>query len=227
MAVRTQVYFDTTDHVRIVGDYVLPEEDIRSAALFLHMMPADRKSYRTFQDGVALCGVASLAIDLRGHGDSTFQEGRDEPLNYTKFTDAEHQASIEDVRGAAAYLRELTRKPFSQFACVGASIGANLAIQFASEVQELPLVIALSPGLDYRGIATVPCIEKMKAENQRVILASSNGDTYSHDTIKELHKVSPSFSTIVVQEGSEHGTNLFLDQEFALKVAKALCTMRI
>jgi len=227
MSVRTNVYFDTPDHVHIVGDYVLPEEDIRSVAVFLHMMPATRKSYMAFQEAVALCGVASLAIDLRGHGDSTTMEGREEPLDYNHFSEKEHQSSIWDVRGAVQYLTELTNTPVDRCMLVGASIGANLALQFSSEEHRIPLTVALSPGLTYRGIETLPLVSAIDQTKQRLLLAASTEDTYSREAAQKLHAAAPDASTAVIREGFEHGTDMFQDQEFALKIARALCAMHL
>lgn len=227
MSVRTHVFFDTPDHVHIVGDYVLPEEDIRRCAVLVHMMPATRKSFGFFQDALALGGIASLAIDLRGHGDSVLVNGQDAPLDYRDFSPEQHQQSIWDVRGAVAYLCQLTGKQPNTCTLVGSSIGANLAIQCASEEQGIPLTIALSPGLDYRGIDTLALINKIDFSRQRVILASSTEDTYSFESAQKLHAAAPAYTELFVREGSEHGTDMLEDNDFALKIVQALCTMNI
>lgn len=227
MSVRTNVYFDTPDHVHIVGDYVLPEEDIRSAVVFLHMMPATRKSYAAFQEAVALCGVASLSIDLRGHGDSTTMEGRAEPLHYEDFLEEEHQSSIWDVRGAVQYLTELSNVQIDRCMIVGASIGANLALQFSSEEHRIPLTVALSPGINYRGIETLPFVSAIDSAKQKLLLAASTEDTYSYETVQKLHAAAIDASTALVREGSEHGTDMLQDHEFSLKIAQALCTIQL
>src|SRR3989339_472164 len=92
---RNTIWFDTADGVRIFGDYVLPEEGIIAGAVMLHMMPSTRQSYRILQDAIAHCGIASLAIDLRGHGESILQNGK--AINYQDFSNQQHQDSIADV----------------------------------------------------------------------------------------------------------------------------------
>lgn len=227
MSLRTQVFFDTPDHVHIVGDYVLPEDDIQRCAVLVHMMPATRKSFTFFQEALALGGVASLAIDLRGHGDSVSVNNQDTPLDYRDFSPEQHQQSIWDVRGAVAYLCQLTAKPSKACVLVGASIGANLAIQCASEEHTIPLTIALSPGLDYRGIHALSFIKRMDSSRQRAILASSTEDAYSFESTQKLHAEAPEYTELFTREGSEHGTDMFEDNDFALKIVKVLCTINI
>jgi alpha-beta hydrolase superfamily lysophospholipase len=226
MSVRTKVFFDTPDHVHIVGDYVLPEDDIQNCAVLVHMMPATRASFSFFQEALALGGVASLAIDLRGHGDSVYVNKKEKALDYRDFSPKQHQQSIWDVRGAVVYLCQLAAKEPSACALVGASIGANLAIQCASEEHSIPLVIALSPGIDYRGICTLPLIQKMDSSRQHIILASSSEDAYSLESVQKLHQAAPKYSELVTREGSEHGTDMLEDYNFALKIAQALCTIK-
>jgi len=226
MSIRTRVFFDTPDHVHIVGDYVLPENDIQSCVVLVHSMPTTRERFSLFQEALALGNVATLAIDLRGHGDSVSVDGRDTPLDYHDFSPEEHQQSILDVRGAVHYLCEMTTKKISACALVGASIGANLALECASEEHTLPLVIALSPGMDYRGIRALPAIQTLDPTLQRAILVSSTKDAYSYESVQNLHQAAFAYSELIIREGNEHGTDILEDHECALKIARILCTMK-
>lgn len=223
MPLRNILYIETQDKVKIVGDMVLPDEDIQGASLLLHMMPATRKSYEHFQDALAVCNIASFAIDLRGHGESVLQEGNDVALDYKKFTDADHQKSLLDVDSAYQYMCDLTHMSPQRTSVIGASIGANLAILFLTSHKDIPIAVALSPGMEYKGIRIKDSIHSLRFNNQRLILAASKGDMYSHDSVQEIHAEIPEQSVVYDQEDDAHGTDLFQHEDFAIKIISFLC----
>ena len=177
------VHLKTQDGVEIVGDYYPPVGDIQvvngasRGVILLHMMPSDRKSWVKFAEKLQKVGLPTLAIDLRGHGES--QGG---PESYKSFSDAEHQNSKLDVITAALFLRS---KKVDEFHLVGASIGANLALQYLAEHPNARSAILLSPGLDYRGLKTLPLIGQVP-ESRGVFLVASADDQYSADTVNQL-----------------------------------------
>lgn len=194
------------DSAIIVGAYeTVPSA--RAAVLLLHMMPATKESWHTLQIELAKRGLASLAIDLRGHGESVRSEdGR--CFDFRAFSDAEHQESKLDVEVAIAWL-EQKGFPVSRQAIVGASIGANLAIQAGAENQWLKGVAALSPGLDYHGIKTEATVGAL-AEDQKLFLVASPDDVESFKAINRLVEVSKA-ATVVVEAKSGHGTEIFVN----------------
>lgn len=195
-----RVEITTQDNVKIIGDYY-PAKSKRGV-LLLHMMPADRKSWASFAGKLQPAGFQALAIDLRGHGES---EGG--PNGYRDFSDTEHQASRFDVEAAADFLKS---RGVSDLHLAGASIGANLALQYLAEHPEVKSAVLFSPGLDYRGIVTAPALEKVR-EEQGVYLVAADDDSYSRDTVNELsRKISLDgrrAQKIFVRGG--HGTKLF------------------
>jgi alpha/beta superfamily hydrolase len=132
----------TSDGMQIAGTYI--PGSLPFGIVLLHMMPAVRGSYATFASELSESDYHTLAIDLRGHGESG---GGD----YQNFTDEQHQKSIMDVLAAVDYLHK--QNPNMKIGMVGASIGANLALQYAA-ANPTAFVVLLSPGLNYRGIET-------------------------------------------------------------------------
>lgn len=202
------VRIKTQDGVEIVGDYYPPVGDIQimngasRGVILLHMMPADRKSWAVFAKKLSESGLPTLAIDLRGYGES--QGG---PGGYKSFSDSEHQDSKLDVTAAALFLRS---KGVDEFHLVGASIGANLALQYASEHPNARSVILLSPGLDYRGLKTAPLIEKVPP-SRGVYLVASEDDSYSRDTVSDLASriTLDEKHQVKIFESGGHGTTIF------------------
>ncbi len=169
------------------------------------MMPATRESWLPFQEKLAQANIASLAIDLRGHGQSTQQDNHQ--LDYRLFKDVDHQASIEDAR---AGLQFLIKQGFSmdKIFLIGASIGANLALQLTVDTGVTPKTILLSPGLNYRGITTDNLIKKL-SPNQSVLILSSSEDEESFESSKKLHELNPGQTIFWPLENMGHGTHIF------------------
>lgn len=200
-----KISFQTSDGVTIVGDWYSVEQPKRFA-LLLHMMPATKESWQPLAEALKAAGVASLAIDLRGHGESTQSSGG--ALDYKKFSDAEQQAKMRDMEAAVAWLKEKGARE-EAIAFVGASIGANLAMVYGSEHNKVPVIVALSPGLDYRGVNAERAGVRI-APDQKVLLAAAEGDTYSFDTINTLAGRMVAVEPEVLRYGgSAHGTDLF------------------
>lgn len=200
------------DGIRIAGDHFSGEPP-RSAALLLHMMPSTKDSWPAFASRLSALGIASLAIDLRGHGASGLG-----PYGYRAFDDAAHRAKRLDVEAGLAWLRE--RHPGLPLLAVGASIGANLALRATAEHDDIAAVLALSPGLEYHGVAIGDVPARLRP-GQRALLAASREDGYAFESVEALKAMETraKIGTIVL-DGASHGTDMFTaDPAFAERAA--------
>lgn len=207
------VKFQTTDGVIIVGDFVNPSS-AKKAVLLLHMMPAERGSWQPLSSELNKAGFSTLAIDLRGHGQSTEMQkvgGTKQKLDFKNFSDAEHQASRLDSDAAMNFLKS---KGFLEenILVAGASIGANLALDVMYRYHKIGRGVLLSPGLDYRGVLTESAIKQLSA-TQKIWIIAAEGDEYSADSTKTLASLRPDISKSTIFPGSDHGTNLFNSQK--------------
>lgn len=195
------INLQTQDGVQIVGDYYSTLSS--KGVLLVHMMPSDRKSWRVFAEKLAQAGFQALAIDLRGHGES-----EDGPEGYKTFTDAEHQASIKDLEAGVEFLR---KRGVEKLYLVGASIGANLSLQYGAGRDDVAALVLMSPGLDYRGIKTEELVSHLK-ESQGIYLVASEEDSYSFNSVKTLsQKIQPDNQIRVSRffRDAGHGTQIF------------------
>lgn len=192
----------TRDGWEIVGDYHKSAGESDTAVLMLHMMPATRKSFAGLAAKFQEADIPSLAIDLRGHGES--QGG---PDGYRNFSDKEHRDSIFDVKSGAEFLKT---KGAKKIFLIGASIGANLSLQYLTTDSAATAVILLSPGLDYKGIKTNELV-KMVAGGKAIYFIAANDDKYSAASIETLYDVTPDGvkRDIKIFDTGGHGTNLF------------------
>lgn len=192
------VSFATDDGVTIIGNYW---KGSGNAVLLLHMLPATKESWNEFAEKLNDEGFTVLAIDLRGHGEST----NNGTLNYKTFTDAQHQASIKDVEAAVSYLK---KQGATNISIAGASIGANLALVYQSEHQEIKKTILLSAGENYRGVVTGPAAEALQ-EDQKVFFIEGSSDPSSAGTADVLSSALSGDREVMIYNTSAHGTNLF------------------
>lgn len=212
---KQRVEFTTNDGVVIVGNWY-PVDGATRVVLLLHMMPATKESWEELARELNKREIAALAIDLRGHGESTKKGVRSNgvrnketgDINFQRFSDVEHQESIRDVRAAVEWLATQGFEK-DQILLTGASIGANLALQFASETSTIKRVALLSPSLDYRGVMTETAIVGLTPDSLLLVIVSQEDD-YAAESSEILHSRRPSI-TLTLVDGSAHGTDLFDD----------------
>ncbi|PJA47168.1 hypothetical protein CO172_02935, partial [Candidatus Uhrbacteria bacterium CG_4_9_14_3_um_filter_36_7] len=132
------IKFTTSDKIEIFGIYEKVDSELN--ALLLHMMPATKESWQPFMQKLAENDISSLAIDERGHGESTMRD----TIFYKNFIDEEQQAKIYDVKGGLDFLK-IRGATFDQLFVIGASIGANLSIEILKYHPDIKKSVALSP----------------------------------------------------------------------------------
>jgi esterase/lipase len=132
----------TSDETQIAGTYT--PGSLPFGVVLLHARPADKDSWTGFSRLLNEAGYHTLAIDFRGHGDSGGKQ-------YEEMTDEETQKSIFDVMAAVTYLHN--QNADMKIGFVGASIGANLALQYGA-ANPASFLVLMSPGLNYYGIET-------------------------------------------------------------------------
>ncbi|HDS29922.1 MAG TPA: hypothetical protein ENN67_02640 [Firmicutes bacterium] len=178
------------------------------ACLLVHQLGKDRKTYAEFQQILSRAGIASLAIDMRGHGEST---GGAE-LSHRGFSPEQWEQVKNDFFAGLEYLRNRNGVDPSRLGVVGSSIGANLAvIAIADEMSagvENPVksLLLLSPGTRYQGIQPHPRARQL--ERIPVLIVSSEGDSQSYPGSQSLSQAARNGSLYSI-EGRVHGTDLF------------------
>lgn len=191
----------TSDRVKIAGaHYKMPAGS--PGILLLHMMAATRDSWQGFAGKLNEAGIGALAIDLRGHGES---DGG--PEGYKSFSDGEHQKSIEDVRAGIAFQKA---EPHEPLFIAGASIGANLALQYMAENNEISRTILLSPGINYKGIETLPLAQKIKPEKQVYVVAAKDDQNVegADKQAQEIYDALNCKKELKIFEVGGHGTDI-------------------
>jgi dienelactone hydrolase len=200
------IRFTTSDGIEIAGSYRKPAGEAGEKApglLLIPMLSRTRKDYDEFSARLSESGFASLAIDIRGHGDSTM-DGR---IRFGRFTDKEWNDCIKDVNAAFGWLSNCGDVDPDYICVLGASIGANFVLKIGSR-SEIAMVVALSPGEDYHGVQVIDDAKKIHEKPVYIIVA--DGDSYSYESSNKLAQVmDPSVELRVIKNNKKHGTQMF------------------
>lgn len=197
-----RVTFLADDGVSIAGTLYEPAARPAPAVILVHMLARSRKDWEPVAQRLAEEGIAALAIDLRGHGESgqgpaVAAEGETvERLRLAGMT--------ADVRAARRFLDTRPELVHDGVGLAGASLGASLVALVAAEDPAVRSIALLSPSLDYRGVR----IEAAMRKYQRpALLVASREDPYAWRSMRELAKDAGARELILL-EGAGHGTTM-------------------
>jgi pimeloyl-ACP methyl ester carboxylesterase len=218
------VNFLTDDGVSIIGSYYSPLNVVSNASpttttttptvILLHMLGKDRSTWNAFASTLSQKeGYAVLSIDLRGHGESV-KENNGNTISFQSFTPDDYNKMVLDVNAAKQFLITNKNANPNNISIVGASIGANVAINYAAMDPTIKSVVLLSPGINYRGVSTEEAITKYK-NNNSVYIAATEGDSEAADGSKILCEKINCDGNLKIYSGgnsNSHGTNMFSDQ---------------
>ena len=139
----------------LVGDLTTPETmSLNSFAILLHKAAGDRKAYVAMAEAMATRGIASLRIDLRGHGDSN-NLGAFNP-EISRYLDDNDPAIVRnfsliragdrDIVSIMQWLDEQPRLTSLPLVVMGSSYTGEEMVEAAVDTRFADIYVALSPG---------------------------------------------------------------------------------
>lgn len=185
----------TTDGKSIAYTYY-PGAKGQPGAILLHQLRRDRHDYDTFAPQLKSAGYNVVSIDVRGHGESTG--------NWELFSTDDFRKIILDIAAAKSFLGK-NGADTKHLVLIGASFTANSVINYAAQDRDVAAVVAISPGLDFRGIKPLEGIEN--APNATLLVAAED-DSYSAESVRTLYSKNTDVETKIYAEGG-HGHELF------------------
>ncbi len=171
-AAGTRVSIPSSDGVTLAGEVYESAARPAPAVVLVHMLSRNRGDWGSLPDRIRETGITALAIDLRGHGQSS---GAAQDL----------QGMIRDVRAATGWLATRPNVRSDQIAIVGASLGASLALLAAVELPQARALALISPSLDYRGLRTDVGLLK-RLGSRSIWLAASDQDPLALRTLRDM-----------------------------------------
>jgi pimeloyl-ACP methyl ester carboxylesterase len=193
--VQTMPKLTASDGASIAYTYY-PAPGRAPGAILLHQFRRDRHDYDAFAPQLQDAGYSVIAIDVRGHGQSSG--------NWQTMTDADFTKLPLDIRAAKDFLAAQGADT-KHLLLVGASFTANAAINYAATDKNVTALIGISPGLDFRGITPEQGIGG--APNTTLLLAAED-DVYSAQSVRALAKQNPRVTVKVYPSGG-HGVALY------------------
>lgn len=136
----------------LIAGFYLPAQPGKKTVILLHDIGKDHKAFATFAEKLSNHGMGYLALDLRGHGDSTnlgtyrsfAKEGVDN--DYNKMT--------RDVDAAMEYLKS-QKVADTDIMWVGAGMGANVAAKATSLWPDVAGIALLTPVTNFRDVLPI------------------------------------------------------------------------
>ncbi len=208
------VRLNTADDVGIIGTYYPTDQSHAPAVLLIHSILQDRSVWADFATLLQHNGIASLAIDLRGHGESTRKLTADGPvrIDMRQLTGRDYQDMLLDIESAIDWLQTQPEIDKKHIALVGESLGANLVLRYAAVNEDLAAVAVFSPGLNYRGVRTDDVIRQLGPAPFHIFV--SQNDAFAYESSKRLIEirvetgVDGATNELTVCTGSLHGSDM-------------------
>jgi dienelactone hydrolase len=190
-----RVTIRTEDGASLAGTWYEPGARQAPAVILVHMLHRTRHDWDPVATRLAAEGIGALAIDLRGHGESSGGEGGDA---------VEYSALVRDIVAARRYLASRSDVLQSRVGIAGASLGANLAVLAASTDPSVASIALLSASLDYRGVRIEAAMKKYGG--RPALLIASDEDPYALRSAKDLQKAGGGTRQLLVLNHAGHGT---------------------
>lgn len=204
----TAVEYVTSDGVTISGTFVGGDEGEDQApgpvAVLVHQLGSTRAEWTPLVEALTRAPrISVLAIDLRGHGEST--RAGERTLDFNAFDEGDWAKLEIDVAGAVALARE--RFEANRIVLVGSSIGSSAVIRAAASDPSIAAVAAISPGRAYRGVDAMTPIAALSG---RPFLAiASSGEADSAESARAM--AAATGGEVQLYRGTAHGIAIAVD----------------
>ena len=201
------------DGCRINGSFLPPSKPDGYCFILLHGLGSDHKEWKEFSRTLEAAGWGYLAYDARGHGGSSADK-KGNPVSYRYFIN-EWSKMVPDLGLAVKFLKR-NRISDRRIIVVGASLGANVALSYCAGNPAIPILVMLSPGIEYATIRTPEAINEYG--DRRLVISASPQDTYAYRSSKLLmNKVSNRNKTLFIEgEGALHGAGILTTEKIEL-----------
>lgn len=212
------VEFQTADGVTIhgwyihAGDHEVDRSQLAQvpAVVLLHMNRGRKEDWEPLFLALRERGIASLAVDMRGHGESTKgAKGEDLARRVAERDPELYRSMWQDAAAAVRWLEEFGHKA-ERIGLAGASVGCSVAIDAARRDSRLQVVAALTPGENYLG---VPTMEHLKDWGERALLVVTSeeeapkGPKAIYELLSRREEARVELWTL--KEKEIHGTRMF------------------
>ncbi|GJM21245.1 MAG: hypothetical protein DHS20C15_11600 [Planctomycetota bacterium] len=206
-----RVELTAADGAPLVGDWYAARTGrpaSGSALILLPMARQQRTDWMPARAALEDAGIATFALDPRGHGESRAADGAYRARLDARDTSAYEEAT-QDVAAAVAFL-ESKGYPAERIGVMGASIGCSIALRAAVNDPRLAGVAALTPGANYIGFDSMSDLTQW---DQRPLLLVSS-DEEANAGARPLHAAAQArdpwapVDLVILPQTGIHGTRM-------------------
>ena len=196
---------------KLAGDLVVPKSaEPVPAVLLLNKAAGNRHVYAGLASELADRGIASLRLDLRGHGESV-NRGTFVPGNEGRAMIAGTEA---DIIAACNHLRSLEGIDSSSIAVVGASYSGEEMMEAARIAGYADAYVALSPGS-----LSDESIRSIDSTGIPWLYIASRDERYLKEVTAAVLQMSHSAETLILP-GTAHATRILESRpDIAVRIA--------
>jgi alpha-beta hydrolase superfamily lysophospholipase len=193
-----EVSFPSSDGVRLVATWrPSPAGSSAPAVLLLHAFSRERREVAELADELATRGFSTLALDLRGHGESVWKAGA--RIGVSPSLQTAPNGFPRDVEAACAWLRPRA----SRLGVFGLSLSGNLAA-LATAAGWAEAAVAVSPNADR--------FEKLAGTRPRspqgLLVLASERDPGRADSARTLDALGRPPKSVSLYPGAAHALAL-------------------
>jgi len=205
-----KVRFSTPDGHVLVGLYTPPRNN-KSIVILLHGLRSSKGEWHSLTGALVTDGYGVLAYDLRGHGESSKTKDKDgRPTGLYGFGQpgpgSDWQKMIDDLGRAILFLEKKKGIDRNKIYLMGASLGANVCLNYAGLTRSVQGLILLSPGENYMGIESEADIQSV--QSLPVLIVTSPADHYAYESSLKLKKRNPKIH-LWTDVKAGHGVQMF------------------
>ena len=214
-----RVTLATDDGVSLAATWrPVPGQPDAPAVLLIHDFSRDRRQWEPLAADFLARGLATLAIDLRAHGESLRKAGTAAPLHLSPTLQTRPNAFPRDVEAACKWLREKTPK----VGVMGLSLGGNLAV-LATASAWADTAVVVSANIAKLGLLAGGRPTKPRA----TLVLASDRDPGRADSAKVLDATGEAPKRTTVYSGASHSLGLLNDHADAKEAALAWLAERL
>lgn len=191
------------DGWKLAGDLLIPDSKTPvPAVILLNKANGNRTAYKKMGQHLAENGIASLRLDLRGHGESINKGKFGPPFGADEKMRALIAGSDTDVTAAVNYLKKLKGIAPNRIGVVGASYSGEEMMVSARKSGYLKAYVALSPG-SY----SEESLDNIDLSQAHYLFVTSAEERHLQGFLPDVRKKSKRAQTMEVA-GNKHATEL-------------------
>lgn len=200
-----RVSFETRDGVTLVGTLRAGGEPSAPAVVLVHQLSSTRAEWEPIVAGLSeVPGMTTLAIDMRGHGEST-AGAAGTTLDWHDFDRERWPDTRLDVIAAIDFLAARGDLRPSRFVAVGSSIGSSAVLAAAAEDTRIERVALLSPGRAYHGFDAITPVPALGA--RPLLAVAAQREASAVETAQQMARIATTGREIVYA-GGNHGVRI-------------------